>query len=183
MNDDKLKAAINNSTVGKPTLDKQPRLSTEIQSLINKQIMNEMYSCNLYKQLSAWLDDNNWTAGSKLFLKYGNEETTHADKAINYMYDRNCRVDIQAIEKPVINVKNIRDVLTASLEHEIAVTNQWRAIAAAAFKEADFTTFGFAQWYINEQIEEEVKFRDFLFLLNLGMPDYFIEGKFEEALG
>lgn len=89
---DDLTKAINNSSIGKPSLDKQPRLSPEIQSLLTKQIMNEMYSCNLYKQLAGWLDDNDWTFGSKLFLKYGNEEISHADKVIDYMFERNCKV-------------------------------------------------------------------------------------------
>lgn len=179
---DDLTAAINNSSIGKPTLDKQPRLSVEMQALLTKQIMNEMHSCNLYKQLAGWLDDNDWTFGAKLFMKYGNEETAHADKVIEYMFERNCKVDILAIEKPVISVKNVRDVLLASLEHEILVSNQWKTIAAMAMKEADLTTFGIAQWFINEQVEEESKFRDFLFKLNLNMPEYELDEEFKDAL-
>lgn len=179
MSEDPLKAAMQQA-VSAVSLDKKPRLSPTIAALLNKQIMREMYSCNLYKQLSAWLDDNSWTNGAKLFLKYGNEETSHADKIINYMYDMNTKVDISAIEKPVVQVKNIREVLTASLQHEMDVTGNWREIAIASMKEGDLTTFGIAQWFITEQIEEEAKFRDFLFKLNLNMPNYELDEEFAE---
>lgn len=179
MNQDPLEKAIQQS-VNTVSLDKKPRLSPAIADLLNKQIMREMYSCNLYKQLSAWLDDNSWTNGAKLFLKYGNEETTHADKIISYMYDMNNKVDISAIERPVVQAKSIREVLTASLQHEIEVTGNWREIAIASMKEGDMTTFGIAQWFISEQIEEEAKFRDFLFKLNLNMPNYELDEEFAE---
>ena len=179
MSQDPLEKAIQQS-VNTVSLDKKPRLSPAIADLLNKQIMREMYSCNLYKQLSAWLDDNSWTNGAKLFLKYGNEETTHADKIISYMYDMNNKVDISAIERPVVQAKSIREVLTASLQHEIELTGNWREIAIASMKEGDMTTFGIAQWFISEQIEEEAKFRDFLFKLNLNMPNYELDEEFAE---
>lgn len=179
--DNKLENAIRKNMV--TPLEKKPRLSSNTIALLNQQIVNEMYSCNLYKQLSSWLDENGWTNGSKLFLQYGNEEIEHADKVIDYLYDMNCKVIIGTIEQPTIQVNNIRSVLTTALQHEIGVTNQWKAIAIAALKEVDLQTYDLCHWFMYEQIEEETKFRDLLFKLNLGTPDYEIDKIFKKMLG
>lgn len=172
-------AIVNNV---KQAIERKPRLTPAMTTLLNTQIMNELYSANLYKQLSAWLDDNNWSNGAKLFLKYGNEEVVHADTVISYMYDMNCKVDVAAIPKATVAAKAIRDILNASLQHEIVVTEQWRGIAKQAMTEGDFTTLTIAQEFMKEQVEEETKFRNYLFLLNLKMFEYKLDMEFAKAL-
>jgi ferritin len=41
------------------------------------------------------------------------------------------------------------------------------------------TTYEFSQWFIKEQVEEEEKFRNFIFKMNLDMPDYEIDDMFK----
>ncbi len=76
--------------------------------------------------------------------------------------------------------KGIRDVIEQSLEHEIGVTRNWEAISEAAKKGGDNTTYEFAQFFLKEQIEEEEKFRNLLFKLDLDMPDWKTDELFED---
>jgi ferritin len=50
---------------------------------------------------------------------------------------------------------SFREVFDQILEHEIAVSRAINNLADFCFKEKDFATFQFLQWYVNEQREEE----------------------------
>ena len=62
------------------------------------------------------------------------------------------------------------------------VTKNWEDIAEAALSSGDNTTYEFSQWYLKEQVEEESKFRDILFKLNLDMPKYELDELFEDLM-
>ena len=59
------------------------------------------------------------------------------------------------------------------------VSVQSNDIAKEAKAENDNTTYEFSQWFIKEQVEEEEKFRNFIFKMNLDMPDYEIDDMFK----
>lgn len=62
------------------------------------------------------------------------------------------------------------------------VTKNWEAISELAKKEGDNTTYEFAQGFLKEQVEEEEKFRNLLFKLDLNMPDWKTDELFESLL-
>ena len=136
---------------------KTRRISDNIEKILNAQIANEMNSSILYRAMGNCLEYNGWVGASKLWKKYSTEETGHAEKIINYMQDRNCMPIIPATTLPQQKFEGIEEIVAKSDEHEILVTSQWKKIASEAMKEADLMTFELAQWFVNEQIEEEAK--------------------------
>ena len=62
------------------------------------------------------------------------------------------------------------------------VTKEWEKIANLAKEEGDNTTYDFAQWYLTEQQEEEERFRNILFKLDLEMPDWKTDELFEKLI-
>jgi ferritin len=159
----------------KVAIEKQPQIIGEVLSLLNQQIINELYSSQLYYSISALADDKGYTNMSELFQKYAKEELTHMDKIYSYVFDRNSRAITGQPNVTPIEYKSIRDVYEFTLNHEIGVTKNWNNISIAAEKSGDHNTHFFSQWFINEQVEEEVKARDILFLLNTGTPEWYLE--------
>lgn len=161
----------------------QERLQPEVKDILNKQIYNELVSSHLYKAISSYFDNAGYVKLAKKFLEYGNEEQNHANKIIEYLYDRNCKVVIPDVPKQPDTYTDCRDVFTKSLEHEIQVTENWEDIAALCCEMKDSTTFNFADWFTNEQISEEDKFRKLLYYLNQGGTIWYLEQHVDEIAG
>jgi len=159
------------------------RLEKQVLYLLNKQIRNEFQSSFIYRETSAWLDDSGWIGGSKLFAKYADEELDHAKKIYQYIFEKNCKAitpsDLGNIE---LLYTSIKDLVTKALEHEMQVTADWNTIASVAKDLNDHDTYAFALIFIKEQTEEEEKFRNILFKINLDMPKYEIDELFEDNL-
>lgn len=179
-----LKQKLDASKIKTTTVPERiPRLKPAVHAVLQEQIKNELYSSQLYRGMASYLDDAGWNSASKVFFKYADEELKHMNKIYEYLYDRNCKAQVPSCDGAPIEYTNIRDILTKGLEHEIMVSEQWENIAKTACGNDDKTTVDFARWFHEEQIEEENKMRDMLDLLNLGMPDWALEAKFEEMLG
>lgn len=160
-------------------IEDKGRLSDKITGILNKQIKNELLSSQIYRGMSCWLDDKGWIDASKYFFKSAQEELVHMEKVYQYLFDRNVLAKVPTVEGVKETFKDIRDVLEESLKHEMEVSVQWNDIAKEAKAENDNTTYEFSQWFIKEQVEEEEKFRNFIFKMNLDMPDYEIDDMFK----
>ena len=172
-----LKNHINVKSVTKPELIK--RLPDPVLNVLNEQIKNELVSSQIYRAMASWLDDKGWSNGSKLFFKYADEELTHMNKIYNYLYDRNCKAIVPECPKVKTEYSSMREILEDSLKHEFEVSANWMNIADVALANKCHVTYEMALWFQKEQNEEEIKFRDLLFKLDLGMPDW----AFEQHLG
>lgn len=159
------------------------RLNLQILSALNNQIRNEFQSSFMYRETSAWLDDKGWIDGSRLFFKYADEELDHAKKIYKYIFEKNCKAitpsDLGSI---TLSYSNIKDVISSALNHEIKITTDWNDIASLAKSINDHDTYNLALSFISEQTEEEEKFRNILFKINLDMPNYEIDELFADLL-
>ena len=162
----------------KEAIEDESRLSPKIEKLLNKQIQLELESSQLYRSISCWLDNEGWVTATKYYFKSAQEELVHMDKLYEYIFDKNGKAITPGSEKPKEVFKDIKTVLNESLRHEMNVTKNWNDIANAAMSEKDNDTYALAQWFLKEQIEEEAKFRDFLFKMRLDMPKYEIDAMF-----
>jgi ferritin len=161
-------------------IEDKPRLSEKIVKLLNEQIKNELESSQIYRSMSCWTDDEGWLGASKYFFKSAQEELVHMDKIYEYLFDKNCRAKAPSINEVKSEFKDIKNVVEESLNHEMNITAMWNKIADAALTEKDNDTYALAQWFLKEQIEEEDKFRTFLFKMRLDMPKYEIDDMFGE---
>lgn len=130
-------------------------LSEEIEKLLNEQIKVEAHSSAIYLAMSSWCNRNGFDYSAGYFQKQSGEEREHMLKLFNFVND----MGGQALSPEVVNIpqefESFRTVFEQALQQEIYVTQQFNRMADVCFRNKDFMTFQFLQWFLKEQIEEE----------------------------
>ncbi len=130
-------------------------LDSKIYDLLNQQINKEIYASYIYLDIANYYDEQNLDGFSNWFDIQTKEELEHAELIIQYLRDNGKRVVLETIEKPSFNFKNFKEPLEVSLEHERFITDSINEIYDEAFKQRDFRTMRFLDWFVKEQAEEE----------------------------
>ncbi|WP_219222758.1 ferritin [Pedobacter antarcticus] len=134
-------------------------LSTEVETLLNQQIKKEAQSSSAYLSMASWCNRNGFDFSADYFFKQAEEERMHQLKIYKYVLD----LGGTAISPEVTNIKieynSFREVFEEALDQEISVTQSLKNIAAYCYKEQDFVTIEFLNWFFKEQREEEYKAR------------------------
>jgi len=142
-------------------------LSTDVEALINQQIKKEALSSSIYLSMASWCNRNGFDYSADYFFKQAEEERLHQLKFFKYVLD----MGGTAISPDVTNVKqeynSFREVFEEALDQEISVTQSIKGIAARCYKEQDFVTLEFLNWFFKEQREEEYKARRALELFDV----------------
>ncbi|MFP4369416.1 MAG: ferritin [Candidatus Kapaibacterium sp.] len=126
-----------------------------IQEAINRQIVREMYSSNLYLAMAAYYASINLNGFANWMHVQAEEETQHALKFYDYLIDRGGQVKIGRIEAPPSQWDSPLHAFQNALEHEQKVTQWIYELADLAIDERDHATSSLLQWFIDEQVEEE----------------------------
>lgn len=132
-------------------------LSENIQKLLAYRIEQEEFSHRLYKAMSQYLDYTGYTGASSLWKDYAEEELEHVEWVNKFLLDLDYLPPLPAIKEPQIEFDGLVDIINKSLIHEQDVLKQCEELAMAAMKENDFKTFGLAQKFVEEQIDEVSK--------------------------
>ena len=130
-------------------------LSKSMQDAINEQIKQELYSAYLYLSMGAHCESVNLPGVAHWMKVQYQEETGHAMKFFDYVFDRGGRVVLQGIEKPPAEFRSVTEVFEKTLEHERKVTGLINQLYSLAVKENDYASQEFLHWFIKEQVEEE----------------------------
>ena len=123
---------------------------------INEQIKNELYSAYLYLSMAAYFESINLSGFSNWMKVQAAEEQEHAMKFFNYVFERGGRVQLKAIDQPPFEWKSPMEAFEQVLEHERKVTGMINSLYALAIKENDYASQVMLQWFISEQVEEEM---------------------------
>lgn len=137
-------------------------LSESMLELLNQQINLEYYSSNLYLQMSSWCLSQGLDGCAAFLRQHSDEEKEHMIRLFDYVNETGAYALIGAIESPTTEFKTVEEVFEATYEHEVLITKKINDLAGTAFKENDFSTFNFLQWYVAEQHEEEQLFKSVL---------------------
>ena len=124
------------------------KLSKKLLKALVDQVNMEFASGYLYRSMSHDMKNLALNGYAKWLDKQYEEEREHALKLIAYIEDRDGTVDFLPIEGVKKHYDNPLDV--ASI----------RSLVKLAREEGDLETEIFLQWYVTEQIEEEVNARD-----------------------
>ena len=146
-------------------------LNKKLEVELNKQLNAELYSAYLYLSMSAYLATKNLSGFSNWMKVQFEEEQFHAMKLFQYILDRGGRVELEVIEKPKSEWKDILDIFNDVLAHEQKITYLINNLVDVAMHEKDHATVNMLQWFVAEQVEEEAGVSDLLDQLKL------IEGK------
>jgi ferritin len=134
-------------------------LSADVEVLLNQQIKKEAHSSSIYLAMASWCNRNGFDYSADYFFKQAEEERHHQLKFYKYVLD----MGGTAISPEISNIKNeynsFREVFEEALEQEINITQSIKNIAARCYKEQDFVTIEFLNWFFKEQREEEYKAR------------------------
>ncbi len=130
-------------------------LNPEVSKLLNEQVNKEFYSAYLYMDMANYYADQNLNGFENWFIVQMQEERDHALLFRQYLLNNSEQVTLTQIAAPDTSYKNFREPLTQALEHEQFVTASINTIYEAAYKNKDFRTMQFLDWFIKEQGEEE----------------------------
>lgn len=134
-------------------------LSADVEMQINLQIKKEAYSSAVYLSMASWCNRNGFDYSATYFFKQAEEERGHQLRFFKYVLD----MGGNAISPEITNIRSeynsFREVFEEALEQEINITQAIKNLAARCYKEQDFVTVEFLNWFFKEQREEEYKAR------------------------
>ncbi|MBQ7733278.1 MAG: ferritin [Synergistaceae bacterium] len=131
------------------------KLSEAMRNAINDQIKAEFDSAYIYLAMSAYLKDCGLDGMAHWMKKQYKEEIEHAERFIDYLYERGERVIIPDIEKPQNTYTSALAVFKTAYAHEQYVTSRIYNIVDLAVSEKDYATQSMLKWFVDEQMEEE----------------------------
>ena len=88
------------------------------------------------------------------------EELAHAEGFVRYLTMRGEPVELLQLAEAPKEWNSILDLFQAALKHEEYITKSINKMDEQAEKDGDRAAHLFLQWYINEQVEEEVNAND-----------------------
>jgi len=130
-------------------------LSEKMNGELNKQINAEMFSSYLYLSMSGWFESKGLSGFATWMRMQAKEETFHAEKIYDYVYERGGRVTLGGIDQPESDWSSALNVFEEALKHEEMVSGMINDLVNIAIEEKDHATNNFLQWFVAEQVEEE----------------------------
>ena len=131
-------------------------LGKKIENAINKQINAEIWSAYLYLSMSAYFESINLGGFANWMRVQAQEEVGHAMRFYNHVVERRGRVTVSSITAPSINWKSPLNAFEDAFKHEQKVTSMIDNLVTMAAAEKDYATANMLQWFIDEQVEEEL---------------------------
>ncbi|MDF2869984.1 MAG: ferritin [Anaerocolumna sp.] len=135
-------------------------LNPEVSKLLNEQINKEFFSAYLYMDMANYYADQSLDGFENWFFVQMQEERDHALLFRKYLLNNGEQVNLTEIAGPEGSYKDFKEPLTQALEHEQFVTASINTIYEAAYRNKDFRTMQFLDWFIKEQGEEEKNAED-----------------------
>ena len=130
-------------------------IAKKIEDAFNIQINAEIYSSYLYLSMSAALEKMNLPGFASWMRVQAQEEMAHAMKFYDHIIERDGMVALVAIDGPPMAWKNVKAVISETLEHEQKVTGLINDLMDISLSEKDHAGSMFLQWFVTEQVEEE----------------------------
>lgn len=131
------------------------RISAAMEKALNAQMTQEAWQAQVYLSYAAWAEDGHYAGISDFLYKHSHEEREHMFKVLKYILNRGGKVKVDAIKAAPADPKDLGDCLKKLLQHEVDNSKLIDGLADLAHKEKDWASLNFAQWFVEEQVEEE----------------------------
>jgi len=142
-------------------------LSKKMYAALNKHLNTELYSANLYLNMSSCANVMGLKGTANWFMVQYQEEMVHFMKFYTYVNSQGEQAVVDAMSAPTSRFKSFLDMFEQTLKHEQSITRAINELADLAQKEKDHASGIFLQWFITEQIEEEENDREIIGKLKL----------------
>lgn len=130
-------------------------ISNTLQDALNKQIVCEIYSANLYLSMSFYFEKEGFNGFSTWMKKQSAEEMDHAYQMASYIIKRGGSALVGKIEAVKQTWNSPLEVFEDAYKHECHVSNLIDKLLDGAVKEGDKATEDFLWQFVREQVEEE----------------------------
>jgi ferritin len=146
-------------------------LNQAVQDVINKQINAELSASYSYLAMSAWCDEANFTGAAKWFRLQSQEEYAHAMRLFDFVLARGGHVALTELNAPRGGYSSLTEVFETAYRQEQTVTAQINNLYDVAFQAKSFDAVVQAEWFVNEQVEEEKTMREIVAQLQMVKDD------------
>ena len=133
-------------------------ITSKLQQAVNDQITAELWSSNLYLQMSYFLKHKGWDGFAHWMKCHSDEEREHAVRMADFLTDRGGQVKLQMINLVPEGWGSVAEIFEHSLSQEKMVSKMIDKIVLHAIEEQDFATENFFRTFVDEQVEEEALF-------------------------
>ena len=144
-------------------------LSAALTTALQTQIGYEFSASQTYLGMAAYFHAQNLGGWATFFERQSAEEREHALKIFHYRLETGSPAKLPSIPEVPVEYSSALETVEKSLEQEQKVTKAFKDMTATALKEGDYTGFGFLQWFLAEQVEEEATFERLIALLKSGI--------------
>jgi len=138
------------------------RISPEMTNAINEQISYESSSANAYIAIGSWCERTGYDGSAAFFYEQASEENQHMLKFIHYLNGAGAEAIVPAVDIPQNVFDTLESAFQFGLQGEQRVSKSIYELVDMAGKEKDYSTYSFLQWFVTEQIEEEMLFQTIL---------------------
>jgi len=138
------------------------RAESEIRDLLVKQVGNEANAAQLYEALGQVARAGAWFGCEKLFQHEADEELQHRRKVNAFLVDYwGYRYNEPAVaSQTLVLALKPAEWMSQAKAAELENLDQWKAIAGKALEEECYDAFGFAQWFIKQQVKTITMYSD-----------------------
>lgn len=158
-------------------------LNPKMVDALNDQIAMEGYASFVYLAMAGWFESKTMQGCAAFMYRQSAEEHMHMMKIYRYLLEMDAMPVTPAIKQPAQAFASAKNVFEETLAHERRVTKSINDLVDLARSENDHATYGFLQWYVAEQREEESLVRTILDKINLigdgPQSQYFIDKEIE----
>ena len=127
---------------------------TKFHALLQEQVRHEFTNSQQYVAMAVYFDGADLRQLAQHFYAQAVEERNHAMMLVQYLLDRDVRVEIPGLDGVRNAFETPRDALASALDQERVVTEQVSRLTAVARDEGDYLGEQFMQWFLKEQVEE-----------------------------
>ena len=135
-------------------------MKEQLHKKVNDQITNELGAEMQYLAMSCWFERENLHGMATWFRNQAAEEHEHAMKIVTFLNEWDLPITLQSPPNPVTEFESAEAIFESALAHEQSVTGQINEIFRIAREESVWHVEVAFQWFITEQVEEEVQARD-----------------------
>lgn len=133
-------------------------ITSKLQQAVNDQITAELWSSNLYLQMSYFLKHQGWDGFAHWMKVHSDEEREHATRMADYLTDRGGHVKLQMVNLVPEGWGSVLEIFEHSLSQEKMVSKMIDKIVTLSIEEKDYATENFFRTFVDEQVEEEALF-------------------------
>jgi ferritin len=158
-------------------------IGESVSKLLVAQVAHELGAHQTYMGISLHFERESLRGWAKFFRDQAVEEAGHAAKIMAFLIDNDVAFSLPQVGGAPTTYGTAREAVEVALASERRVTSQFDAMANAARDAGDHRSFGFLQWFIEEQVEEERTMGALLDLIDSGVNLFQAEALLAEVVG